>query len=110
VATRITKNIERETRLSLNINGDHVSAYAGETIASVLFAENINIFYKTRSNKPRAPFCNMGTCFECQVKVKRVNKKGASTWVRACMTLVEDGMKVTSGDKIHSLESFCVKD
>jgi D-hydroxyproline dehydrogenase subunit gamma len=101
MAKRLTAYIERGQSLTLCINGDTVSAYDGETIATVLFAENINIFYRTRDNQPRAPYCNMGTCFECQVKVKKDSNADSSTWVRACMTLAEEGMIITTGDKVH---------
>lgn len=104
MAKRITAYVERGQSLTLSINGDTVSAFAGETIASVLFAEDINIFYLTRNNLPRAPYCNMGTCFECQVKIEEGNNVGTSRWVRACMTPVAEGMIILAGSKIHSEE------
>ncbi len=103
MATRLKNNIERAERITLSINGNVVSAYAGETIATILLAENISVFYKTKNNQPRAPFCNMGTCFECQVKVNRENTDDSSTWARACMTLAEDDMVITTGGQICSV-------
>ena len=100
MAKRITNNVDRKESLTLSINGNSVSAYSGETIASVLFLENIGIFYRTRNNQPRAPYCNMGTCFECQVKVKRKSNNDTS-WLRACMTPVEEGMEITVGEKLY---------
>ncbi len=104
MAIRLTKNIERPECVTLSINNIVVSAYAGETIATVLFVENINVFYLTRSNRPRAPFCNMGTCFECQVRVKRKRTDNLPEWVLACMTPIEEGMMITTGEQIHNME------
>lgn len=105
MASRLDKNVERTERVTLSIDGHIVSAYAGETIASIVFTENINIFYRTRSNRPRAPFCNMGTCFECQVKVKRKNTDASATWLRACSTPAEEGMIIVTGDVMHAMGS-----
>ena len=105
MASRIDKKVARTEPVTVTINGNVVAAYAGETIASIVFTENINIFYRTRSNKPKAPFCNMGTCFECQVKVKRKNTDASATWLRACSTLAEEGMVIVTGDVMHAMGS-----
>lgn len=102
MSKRITNQVERQESLTLYINGNSVSAYPGETIASVLFAENISVFYRTRKNEARAAYCNMGTCFECQVKVKFQDNQDSTHWLRACMTQVEAGMQITCGEKIES--------
>ncbi len=81
----------------MTVNGRTVTAYAGETIATVLFAEGMTAFYKTAKHQLRGPFCNMGTCFECQVKLLDANGS-SSGWVRACMVPVEDDMVVTTAD------------
>jgi D-hydroxyproline dehydrogenase subunit gamma len=110
MAIRIGESVVRPVTISLTVNEIVVSAYAGETIATVLFAENNNVFYRTRSNQPRAPFCNMGTCFECLVNVKFENKNTPSTWVRACMTPAEEGMVITAGSQIDNTPPIYVKD
>jgi D-hydroxyproline dehydrogenase subunit gamma len=99
MATRISNNVTRSNKITILVNGQSVQAYAGETIATVLFAEGISTFYKTKNNQPRGPFCNMGICFECRVKVEVSN--GPATWVRACMTPVTEQMSITCGAEIH---------
>lgn len=77
--------------MSISVNGAQMPAYSGETIATVLLANDVRDFHRTRANRPRAPFCNMGVCFECLVRVETAG------WVRACMTPVRDGMSVLTG-------------
>ncbi|WP_073602910.1 (2Fe-2S)-binding protein [Vibrio aerogenes] len=69
--------------------GTPYQARAGDTIAAALLAAGISTTRETlTSGAPRAPFCMMGTCFECRVKVN-----GESN-VQGCMRLVEEGMKI----------------
>jgi len=96
MARRITNSVERGSKITVAVNGVPVAAYPGESIATLLLAEGITTFNVTRSGKPRGPYCNMGTCFECQVKVAG---PGATTyrWVRSCMQPVEAGMAIITG-------------
>ena len=91
--------IRRGPPVSLTVNGVAVTAYAGETLAAVLLANETLVFNRTRSGEARAPFCNMGTCFECQVEAA---PSGDSTfrWLRACVTPAEDGMEVRTGTRL----------
>ena len=92
---RISKQVERGAVIAITVDGRPVSAHAGETLATVLLAEGITTFNVTKSGKPRGPYCNMGTCFECQVKIARAS--GEWQWLRACMQPVEEGMQVITG-------------
>ncbi|RSL33549.1 (2Fe-2S)-binding protein [Salibacterium salarium] len=72
-----------------------VKARFGETIAAALLANNTRILrYHEASGSPRGIYCNIGHCFECRVNVNGQNG------VRACMTVVKEGMDVHSQ---HSL-------
>jgi sarcosine oxidase subunit alpha len=93
---RITENVDRGKAVTLTVDGHTVSAYAGETLAAVLLAEGVAAFHRTRSGRPRAPYCNMGTCFECQVQVS-ADSQYEMRWRRACMHPVADGMTVITG-------------
>jgi sarcosine oxidase subunit alpha len=88
-------NVERGVAVALTIDGRAVSAYAGETLATVLLVEGVTAFHRTPSGQPRAPYCNMGTCFECQVRVSACDSD--VRWRRACMCPVVDGMRVVTG-------------
>lgn len=96
---RITENVERGDTITITVNGSTVTAYAGETLATVLLAEGISTFYITGNGEPRGPYCNMGTCFECQVRIAEP-RSSVFRWVRACMCPVETGMTITTGAQL----------
>jgi len=69
--------------------GKPYKAVAGDTIAVALLAAGVDHTRESPiSGTPRAPFCMMGSCFECRVEVN-----GESN-VQACMNLIEDGMSI----------------
>ena len=79
--------------IAVIVNGKRLVAIAGESVVSALLTNGIETFsLSLKSSAPRAPFCFMGACQDCTVRVN-----GRS--VLACQTLVEDGMRidVTSG-------------
>lgn len=94
MAKRYGKQVRRGPALELTVDGIAVVAYEGETVASVLLLEGKTATYRTRGNRPRMMFCNMGTCFECRV---RVTQGGAAQWVLACMTPVQAHMQIETG-------------
>lgn len=82
--------------MQLTVDQHPIQAWAGETLATALLAHGITIFNRTASGKPRGPFCNMGTCFECQVQIA-ITTEPQFRWVRACMMTVCEGMVVRTG-------------
>lgn len=73
-------------------NGDSYTAYEGETIAAALLAAGVRTLrVHEEKGTPRGIYCNIGHCYECRVHVD-----GVPT-IRACMTLVKDGMNVSAG-------------
>lgn len=104
MARRISGNVERGEVVALTIDGRTVLAYAGETVAAVLLAEEVTAFHRTRSGQPRGPYCNMGTCFECQVRVSAAGLN-ETRWRRACMCPVTDGMTVVTGTRLSRPET-----
>jgi sarcosine oxidase subunit alpha len=96
-STRNTSTgIQRGERISLMVDQREVSAYAGETVATVLLAQGITIFNRTLKGQARGPYCNMGSCFECQVQVVH-RETNTFNWVRACMVTADAGMKIVTG-------------
>jgi predicted molibdopterin-dependent oxidoreductase YjgC len=94
MSTRYDTNVTRGSTVELTIDGLQVSAYEGETIAAVLLLANKTACYRTRKDSPRMMFCNMGTCFECRV---RVTHGGGSRWMLACTTTVQAQMEIDTG-------------
>lgn len=82
------RNSPREV-VRIDVDGEEVRAYKGETIAAALSAEGRRVLrHTTRRGQPRGLFCGMGICFDCVVVVD------GQPGVRACRTLVADGMRV----------------
>jgi len=79
----------RGKQVTLTYEGTPIIAYEGETLAVALLAAGVPAFALTREGHPRLPFCNMGTCFDCSVTID------GRRLVRACLTDVRDGMRVT---------------
>ncbi len=89
VARRITTGVERGPQLQIEVDGEPVTAYEGETIAAALAASGRRALRHTaRNDAPRGIFCGMGVCFDCMMVVNGVPN------VRTCVTRVEAGMKV----------------
>ncbi len=101
MARRIQTNVSRTQPISVRVNGETVEAFAGETVATVLLASDVTTFNVSGRGQPRAPYCNMGVCFECLVNIER---DGHSRRVRACVTYVEPDMSITTAVSADSEE------
>ena len=80
-------------RIPVLVNGETFHARKGQNLALALLEAGVPAFnIKPGSGAPRAPFCLMGTCFECRVIVN-----GARDTL-ACRTKTEPGMIVETQD------------
>ena len=80
---------EHGTSVTVQVDGRPVRALAGQTVAAVLLSMGQPIFRHTaKTHAPRGLFCGMGVCFDCLVTVDGLPN------VRACVTLVQDGMAI----------------
>ena len=97
---RIKTGVDRGPGFTITIDGEAVTAYGGETLAAAMIAGDIWTFRQDTSGRRRAPYCNMGICFECLVAVQDdetgQNPGDGRGWrrVRACMTTARPGMTV----------------
>jgi predicted molibdopterin-dependent oxidoreductase YjgC len=79
--------------VALSMDGMPVFAHRGETVATVLLALGMRSFRRTdRQHAPRGVFCGMGVCFDCLVTID------GQPNVRACVTTVQEGMRVETGE------------
>ena len=85
------------------VDGQAVLAHDGESVATVLLASGISVFNRTRKGSPRGPFCNMGTCFECQVLIAQPGTSRFE-WRRACLQQVQPAMQIRTGEPISSVD------
>ncbi|QIB64149.1 (2Fe-2S)-binding protein [Kineobactrum salinum] len=97
MAHRIQAGVERQPPLQIEIDGVAVSVHPGETVASALLLLGREHCYTTRAGEPRSLFCNMGSCFECLVRIFTPKQTTSPRWRRACMTPVSEGMRVQTG-------------
>jgi predicted molibdopterin-dependent oxidoreductase YjgC len=81
--------IERDAPFTIQVDGEVVTVYRGETLATVLLALGKIAMGKTFQKRAlRGYFCGMGICHECLVELQDGTK------VRACQTLAEPWMKI----------------
>jgi D-hydroxyproline dehydrogenase subunit gamma len=83
--------IERGAPVDITVDHRGVTAYLGETVASVLLAEGIRAFRRDVDGRPRGMYCGIGICYECLVTVDGMPN------VRACVTPVAAGMVIETG-------------
>ena len=81
--------IHRKTPVTIWVNGNRVSAFAGELLHAVLLAAGYRQLRKSVSGlEHRGFFCGMGVCYECLVTIDDLPQQ------RACVAEVYDGMRV----------------
>lgn len=91
----ILGSLPARQQISFTFNGQFYDAYQGETIASALLANEQRVLrFHEEKGTPRGFYCNIGHCFECRVCVN------GQDGIRACMTLVEEGMNIQNGQKL----------
>ncbi|WP_233137367.1 (2Fe-2S)-binding protein [Agrobacterium vaccinii] len=64
-----SKDLHRPPAVSITVNGEPTLAHPGESLAAALMASGHSGFRRTQSGALRAPYCNMGVCFDCLVTV-----------------------------------------
>ncbi len=90
LAERRGEILDRGTEVSFSWEGRTVTGFAGDTIASALFADGTRVFSRSfKYHRPRGLMCCAGQCPNCLVNVN-----GEPT-VRACVTPIEPGMQVS---------------
>ncbi len=85
-------NSRRGASFEIEVDGQKVIAYEGESLATVMLAAGLRVF--STHAEPYAPsrlYCGMGACQQCLVKVD--NRPNCL----ACRTLARPGMKVETG-------------
>ena len=76
--------------LCILVDGVEVKAYTGDSVLVAVLAARNALRRHEFSNEMRAGFCLMGACQDCWVWLKDGQR------VRACTTIVADGMHVVT--------------
>jgi predicted molibdopterin-dependent oxidoreductase YjgC len=80
---------EGARELHLTVDGRHIAAREGDTVAAALLAAGVTPLRTTAaSGAPRAPYCMSGACFECVVEIEGVGS------APACLVEARDGMAI----------------
>lgn len=75
-------------RVAVHFEGREFTLREGENLAAELLAAGVMPFrYTPVSGAPRNPFCMMGACFECLVRIDGITRQ-------ACMSEVSEGMQI----------------
>jgi len=78
-----------QAALTVYIDGVAEPAEAGESVAAVLLRQETCWSRLTPvTGSKRAPYCLMGVCFDCLAEVDGIAS------VQACLTTVQDGMRI----------------
>jgi hypothetical protein len=76
-------------RIGVLIDGSPFEGRQGDNIATVLLlAGKIGCRRSIVSGEPRGPYCMMGVCFECLVRVDGIDG------LQACMIPIRSGMRI----------------
>jgi len=76
--------------IELSVDGTSLRAPAGQSLAAALLAAGRAALRQSPSGTPRGVYCGIGVCQECRVHVE------GQGVVRACVTPVAAGMRVTT--------------
>jgi aerobic-type carbon monoxide dehydrogenase small subunit (CoxS/CutS family) len=80
---------QRGEKIEVTVNGQRVTAFAGELVSTVLHANGQFIFaHKTTTGRASGLYCGMGVCYECLVTINGEKN------VRACQMYVVDQMDI----------------
>ena len=91
--------IDRSQELTITYDGKPVHAYAGDTIASALYASGRRIFSRSfKYHRPRGLQCCSGHCANCQMTVD------GQPNIRVCVTPVREGAVVSGQNFMGSLD------
>ena len=73
--------------VTVNVNGRAIAVPAGATVAVAILLAG-EACRTSVSGQPRAPFCGMGTCFECRVEIDSVKQ------IRSCQIVCQPKMEI----------------
>jgi NADH dehydrogenase/NADH:ubiquinone oxidoreductase subunit G len=85
--------IDRRT-VAITVDGVALTALDGDTLATALLTHGRHLRQSEFGDGPLAGFCLMGACQDCWVNL------GDGRRVRACTTLVADGMTIHTGNDL----------
>jgi sarcosine oxidase subunit alpha len=85
----VTRTTAGQPLVELHVDDETLLVPAGRSIAAALIGAGRPVLRHSPAGAPRGVYCAIGVCFECRVHVEGRGR------VRACVTPVQAGMRVT---------------
>ena len=86
---RIYQGVERGQPFEIELDGEKMIAYEGETIgAALLAAGRRTLRYSNKLEQPRGLYCGIGLCQECRMTINGIPN------TQACQTLATPGCRI----------------
>ncbi|MEU2610950.1 (2Fe-2S)-binding protein [Micromonospora sp. NPDC007271] len=89
--TPVRVGLDRPDPITIEVDGNPVPTHPGESLATALLAAGYRAVRVTAAGARRAPYCNMGVCFECVVTIDDL------PYQRSCLVRTRPGMRVHTG-------------
>jgi len=97
--SRVTAGVERGDRFEIDVDGDKLTAFQGETIAAALVASGKMTFRRTtQKDEPRGMYCGIGVCHDCRMVVD------GKPNTRVCQTLATPRCRVQTQEAAGDVE------
>lgn len=94
-----SQQIDRDRPLTFYFQGQPIAAFAGDNVASALYAAGRRIFSRSfKYHRPRGLLCCSGDCPNCLMEI------AGKPNVRACRTPVRDGLQASSQNAWPSVD------
>ena len=82
-------DIEKKSEIHFTFNGQNVTGYDGDTVASALHAADVRVLGRSIFlHRPRGFYCAIGNCSSCMMVVDGVPN------IKTCITPLREGMDV----------------
>ena len=86
---RIFQGIERGRSFGIEVDGEKIYAYEGETIgAALLAAGRRTLRFTNKLGQPRGLYCGIGLCQECRMTVNGIPN------TQICQTVATPGCRI----------------
>jgi sarcosine oxidase subunit alpha len=95
-----SRGVERGKPFEIEVDGEKIVAYEGETIgAALLAAGRRTLRFTNKLEQPRGLYCGIGLCQECRMTVDGIPN------IQACQTLAAPGCRIETQKSFKKREA-----
>lgn len=96
----ISRGVERGKPFEIEVDGEKIVAYEGETIGAALLAAGRRALrFTNKLEQPRGLYCGIGLCQECRMTVDGIPN------IQACQTLATPGCRIETQKSFKKREA-----